>query len=151
MRGRSSGPSGFDRHLDELEQPRWVTDNMSMPGCGKIFRLATLLLLLGPSGLPAFAGQSRSRTFELIYKATVRDIPEGAKALDLRLPVPQTDRNQTIVPVDASEAAQNPARRDYFFGHHDEDRLEFSRGRHLRLVPAQQGPPVEGSNGPRAL
>jgi hypothetical protein len=28
------------------------------------------------------------------------------------------------------------------FGHHDEDRLEFSRGRHLTLVPAQHGPPL---------
>jgi transglutaminase-like putative cysteine protease len=46
------------------------------------------------------------------------------------------------VPVDASEAAKRPERRAYFFGHHDEDRLEFSRGRHLTLVPAQQGPPL---------
>ena len=43
------------------------------------------------------------------------------------------------VPVDASEAAKRPEKRDYFFGHHDEDRLEFSRGRHLTLVPAQHG------------
>jgi transglutaminase-like putative cysteine protease len=46
------------------------------------------------------------------------------------------------VPVDASEAAKDPTRRDYFFGHHDENRLEFSRGRHLNLTPAQQGPPL---------
>ncbi|QDV35556.1 transglutaminase-like domain-containing protein [Tautonia plasticadhaerens] len=46
------------------------------------------------------------------------------------------------VPVDASEAAKEPARKDYFFGHHDEDRLEFSRGRHLTLEPPQQGPPL---------
>ncbi|MFO0950149.1 MAG: transglutaminase domain-containing protein [Isosphaeraceae bacterium] len=44
------------------------------------------------------------------------------------------------VPVDASEAAKNPSRRAYFFGHHDENRLEFSRGRHLTLEPAQEGP-----------
>src|SRR4029077_13646546 len=43
------------------------------------------------------------------------------------------------VPVDSSEAAKNPARRDYFFGRHDENRLEFSRGRHLALAPAQHG------------
>ena len=43
------------------------------------------------------------------------------------------------VPVDSSEASKNPAKRDYFFGHHDENRLEFSRGRHLTLAPAQQG------------
>jgi hypothetical protein len=46
------------------------------------------------------------------------------------------------VPLDASEAAKDPSKRDYFFGHHDENRLEFSRGRHLTLVPGQQGPPL---------
>jgi transglutaminase-like putative cysteine protease len=46
------------------------------------------------------------------------------------------------VPVDASEAAKDPARRDYFFGHHDENRLEFSRGRDLTLVPPQRGGPL---------
>ena len=38
----------------------------------------------------------RSRAFELTYRATVRGIPAGAKALDLWLPLPQTDRNQTV-------------------------------------------------------
>jgi transglutaminase-like putative cysteine protease len=46
------------------------------------------------------------------------------------------------IPVDASEAAKEPTKRNYFFGHHDEDRLEFSRGRHLTLNPAQKGPPL---------
>ncbi|NVO31579.1 transglutaminase-like domain-containing protein [Hymenobacter lapidiphilus] len=42
------------------------------------------------------------------------------------------------VPIDASEAAKNPARRNYFFGAHDENRLEFSRGRDLVLTPRQK-------------
>lgn len=46
------------------------------------------------------------------------------------------------VPVDSSEASKDPSKRDYFFGHHDENRLEFSRGRHLTLSPAQSGPPL---------
>jgi transglutaminase-like putative cysteine protease len=46
------------------------------------------------------------------------------------------------VPVDSSEASKNSAKRYYFFGHHDENRLEFSRGRQLTLTPAQQGPPL---------
>jgi transglutaminase-like putative cysteine protease len=46
------------------------------------------------------------------------------------------------IPVDSSEASKNPTKRDYFFGHHDENRLEFSRGRDLRLVPPQHGPPL---------
>ena len=44
------------------------------------------------------------------------------------------------VPVDASEAAKNPARRDYFFGAHDEHRIEFTIGRDLRLYPQQPEP-----------
>ncbi|WP_245318945.1 transglutaminase-like domain-containing protein [Hymenobacter elongatus] len=43
------------------------------------------------------------------------------------------------VPVDASEAAKDPARRAYFFGAHDENRVEFTRGRDLTLAPRQQG------------
>jgi transglutaminase-like putative cysteine protease len=46
------------------------------------------------------------------------------------------------IPVDSSEASKNPSKHDYFFGHHDENRLELSRGRHLRLEPPQQGSPV---------
>jgi len=51
------------------------------------------------------------------------------------------------VPVDSSEAAKaiatnNPARKEYFYGHHDENRLEFSRGRHLPLRPPQKGDPL---------
>jgi hypothetical protein len=43
------------------------------------------------------------------------------------------------VPVDASEAWKNPAKRDYFFGAHDVNRVFFSYGRDLRLCPEQQG------------
>lgn len=46
------------------------------------------------------------------------------------------------VPVDASEAAKNPDKRNYFFGAHDENRVEFTRGRDLVLTPRQQGPPL---------
>lgn len=46
------------------------------------------------------------------------------------------------VPVDASEAAKNPARREYFFGAHDENRVEFSKGRDVLLAPPQQGGPL---------
>ncbi|HEX8853251.1 MAG TPA: transglutaminase domain-containing protein [Pyrinomonadaceae bacterium] len=46
------------------------------------------------------------------------------------------------VPVDASEAAKDPARREYFFGAHDENRVEFTTGRDLLLTPRQQGQPL---------
>lgn len=43
------------------------------------------------------------------------------------------------VPVDASDAAKDPAKREYFFGAHDENRVEFTLGRDLTLKPKQQG------------
>ncbi len=46
------------------------------------------------------------------------------------------------VPVDASEAAKNPAKREYFFGAHDENRVELSKGRDVVLTPKQQGEPL---------
>jgi len=46
------------------------------------------------------------------------------------------------VPVDISEAKLNPEKREYYFGHLDENRVAFSRGRDLILVPRQAGPPV---------
>jgi transglutaminase-like putative cysteine protease len=46
------------------------------------------------------------------------------------------------VPVDASEAGKNPAKREYFFGAHDENRVEFSKNRDLVLAPAQKGEPL---------
>lgn len=46
------------------------------------------------------------------------------------------------VPVDASEAAKDPNRREYFFGALDENRIEFSRGRDLVLTPPQQAEPL---------
>jgi transglutaminase-like putative cysteine protease len=46
------------------------------------------------------------------------------------------------VPVDASEAAKDPARRAYFFGAHDENRVEFTTGRDLLLNPRQAGQPL---------
>ena len=46
------------------------------------------------------------------------------------------------VPVDASEAAKNPDKRNYFFGAHDENRVEFTRGRDVTLAPKQAGPPL---------
>ncbi len=46
------------------------------------------------------------------------------------------------VPVDASEAWKNPAKRDYFFGAHDVNRVFFTYGRDLRLSPEQKGDPL---------
>jgi transglutaminase-like putative cysteine protease len=43
------------------------------------------------------------------------------------------------IPVDISEAWKHPEKRDYFFGAHDADRMQFTMGRDLRLSPAQDG------------
>lgn len=37
------------------------------------------------------------------------------------------------IPMDASEASKNPQQKDYFFGAHDENRVEFSIGRDIPL------------------
>jgi transglutaminase-like putative cysteine protease len=46
------------------------------------------------------------------------------------------------VPIDISEAWKHPAKKDYFFGAHDADRIQFSIGRDLKLNPAQAGEPL---------
>ena len=46
------------------------------------------------------------------------------------------------IPVDASEAWKHPEKRDYFFGAHDDNRLQFTVGRDIRLNPPQQGDPL---------
>jgi transglutaminase-like putative cysteine protease len=43
------------------------------------------------------------------------------------------------IPVDISEAWKNPVKKDYFFGAHDADRIQFTVGRDLKLSPVQQG------------
>jgi transglutaminase-like putative cysteine protease len=46
------------------------------------------------------------------------------------------------IPVDASEAWKHPDKKDYFFGAHDDNRLQFTVGRDIRLNPLQQGDPL---------
>jgi transglutaminase-like putative cysteine protease len=46
------------------------------------------------------------------------------------------------IPVDSSEASKNPAKMDYFFGAHDENRVQLSVGRDLLLAPRQKGEPL---------
>jgi transglutaminase-like putative cysteine protease len=46
------------------------------------------------------------------------------------------------IPVDISEAWKHQEKRDYFFGAHDVNRVQFTVGRDLRLSPAQDGAPL---------
>lgn len=45
---------------------------------------------------------------------------------------------QGWLPVDSSEAVRRPEKREYFFGHLDENRVQFTLGRDLTLAPPQQ-------------
>jgi transglutaminase-like putative cysteine protease len=42
------------------------------------------------------------------------------------------------IPVDASEAWKHPEKKTYFFGAHDDNRVQFTVGRDIRLDPPQQ-------------
>jgi len=46
------------------------------------------------------------------------------------------------IPVDISEAWKHQEKRDYFFGAHDANRVQFTQGRDLKLTPAQDGQPL---------
>ena len=46
------------------------------------------------------------------------------------------------VPIDAAKASQDPSKAQYFFGAIDTDRVMFSMGRDIRLVPPQKGEPL---------
>lgn len=46
------------------------------------------------------------------------------------------------IPVDISEAWKHQEKRDYFFGSHDVNRMQFSMGRDLHLSPPQDGKPL---------
>ena len=46
------------------------------------------------------------------------------------------------VPIDASEAAKNRDKIDYYFGATDPNRVMFTMGRDIRLKPAQKGEPL---------
>jgi transglutaminase-like putative cysteine protease len=49
------------------------------------------------------------------------------------------------IPVDISEAWKHPDHKDYFFGAHDDNRLQLTTGRDLKLNPPQHGEPLNYS------
>jgi hypothetical protein len=51
-------------------------------------------------------------------------------------------RSHGWIPVDIAAASQHPEKRDYYFGHLCENRVAFSAGRDLVLIPKQEGPPL---------
>lgn len=116
-----------------------------------------------------FAGQSTSdtrkfsppsRTFHFKYNFTVKDIPPGTKRMRVWVPVPQTDRNQTVrvLAMKAPSKArmtvdqeygnrmmyfeiQNPADSKAEAGlEYNVTRREYSRGDYARLERIDQKP-----------
>jgi transglutaminase-like putative cysteine protease len=51
------------------------------------------------------------------------------------------DPQRGWVPVDISEAWRHPEKREYFFGAHDENRVQLTIGRDIMLNPKQEGEP----------
>ena len=51
-------------------------------------------------------------------------------------------RDYGWVPVDISEADKHPELKNYYFGNISENRIRFSTGRDINLVPKQAGPPL---------
>jgi len=54
------------------------------------------------------------------------------------------------IPIDASEAWKHPEDRTYFFGAHDVNRVQFTRGRDINVTPKQAGEPLNYSVYPYA-
>jgi hypothetical protein len=50
--------------------------------------------------------------------------------------------NDGWIPIDISEAWKHQEKRDYFFGAHDQNRVQFTVGRDLELNPKQAGKPL---------
>jgi transglutaminase-like putative cysteine protease len=48
-------------------------------------------------------------------------------------------KNRGWVPIDISEAWKHPEQREFFFGHWDDNRVQFSVGRDITLSPKQDG------------
>ena len=51
-------------------------------------------------------------------------------------------RDHGWVPVDISEAWKHPEQREFYFGHWDDNRVQFSVGRDITLSPRQSGAPL---------
>jgi transglutaminase-like putative cysteine protease len=95
--------------------------------------------------------------FHSLLIGMARSVGIPAK-FEIGLPVPEGQAEGTIggyhcwaafylngigwVPVDSSEASKFPAKRDYFFGALDANRVRLSVGRDVTLDPAQQGGPI---------
>jgi hypothetical protein len=93
---------------------------------------SVLIGMMRASGIPA----RFEIGFPLPENKSVGDIPGYHCWAEFYLP------GKGWIPVDASEASKYPAKRDYFFGTVDADRVRFTYGRDLRLSAEQKGEPL---------
>lgn len=103
------------------------------------------------------ARQGNCTDFHSLFIAMARDEKIPAR-FEIGFPIPESAHAGMVpgyhcwaefwvegpgwVPVDISEAWQNPTKHDYFFGSIDANRVQFTLGRDLELSPRQAGPPV---------
>jgi transglutaminase-like putative cysteine protease len=103
-----------------------------------------------------------SRTFRFTYNFTVKDIPAGAKQVRLWVPVPQTDRHQTVRVLNIKAPTKTQMTREPEYGNrmmyaeiqnpatgkaeftleYEVTRREYSRGNYAQLEPEDQTPAV---------
>lgn len=103
--------------------------------CGVVFTAVCAAGWGGEADAPAGV---RSRCFEFTYRAWFKEIPDGAKSVDLWIPLPQTTAHQTIhkfvcaagVPSDAGPLA--PIMPDVAT-----EPASGNRMAHWRLIPSQ--------------
>ena len=144
----------------------------------KLRVLSSLLLLFVPAcrlaAEPTSNAQKFSpptRTFRFAYNFTVKDIPSGAKRVRVWIPVPQTDRHQTVrvlavkVPVKTRMTQEpeygnrmmyaeipNPASgKAEFTLEYKITRREYSRGDYAQLKRTDQRPSVVSASMSRLI
>ena len=107
-RGRGPQGNGSESGGDDIRglrngnpRVRRIRRNCGGPGMTRLVLRSISCLRLWPALILATSAMARddvprSRTFELSCRMTVRTIPQNAKTLDIWVPFPQTDPNQTI-------------------------------------------------------
>jgi transglutaminase-like putative cysteine protease len=145
---------GKDLPKDELREGRILYDvvNKHMtyakdtPGWGR-----------GDAAWACASGRGNCSDFHSLFISLVRSRKIPAK-FEMGFPLPEKHGSGEIpgyhcwawfrpqgkgwVPVDISEANKNPKLTDYYFGNLTPNRVHFTTGRDIELVPKQQGAPL---------
>lgn len=127
-----------------------------------LFPVLLFCQLSAPAASNARKFSPPSRTFRFTYKFTLKDIPSGAKRVRVWVPVPQTDRHQTVRVLEVTAPGKtrmttdpeygnrmmyaeidNPAaNKPEFTFEYEVTRREYSRGDYALLEQTDQRPGV---------